>query len=133
MQKRILIFTIALVALFSVSLTALAENMILNLRGGDKIAINCNGYKLNLTRLNKNKVKAECKGAASGQASSAPNSLNLRGGDNAEINCDGSKLDVTRVDPRRAKAECQGAAPIPTNTPVPPTNTPVPSPTNTPA
>ncbi len=64
MQKRILILVSVLIALFSLSLTALAENMILNLRGGDSVELNCNGNKLNLSRISINKVKAECKGAA---------------------------------------------------------------------
>jgi hypothetical protein len=65
MQKRIIILIAVFIALFSVSLTALAEAMVMNLRGGDSIEINCDGSKLNLTRINTKKIKAECKGSAS--------------------------------------------------------------------
>jgi hypothetical protein len=64
MQKRIVILIAVLIALFSVSLTALAETLVMNLRGGDSVEINCDGSKLNLTRINTKKVKAECKGSA---------------------------------------------------------------------
>ena len=50
MQKRIVIFAIALMALFGLSLTALAEAMIVNLRAGDSIEVNCDGSKLTLSR-----------------------------------------------------------------------------------
>lgn len=133
MQKRILIFAMALIALFSVSLNALAEAMVVSLHAGDRVEINCNGNKLNLTRLNVTKIKAECNGASSNPTNSSPQNLNLAGGDSVEISCDGSKLSLTRLSKTKANTECKGSAPAPTNTPVPlPTNTPTPPPTDTP-
>jgi hypothetical protein len=64
MQKRIIILIAVLIALFSVSLTALAEALVMNLRGGDSVEINCDGSKLALNRISNKKVKAECKGSA---------------------------------------------------------------------
>lgn len=65
MQKRIIILAVALIALFSISLTAMAEAMIMNLGRGDSVEINCDGNKLTLKRLSGKKVKAECRGSAS--------------------------------------------------------------------
>jgi hypothetical protein len=65
MKKYVTFLTLAVVAVFAVSLTALAESMILNLRGGDTVEINCEGSKLNLTRISGVKVKAACKAVIS--------------------------------------------------------------------
>ena len=70
MQKRIVIFAIALMALFGLSLTALAEAMIVNLRAGDSVEVNCDGSKLTLSRQSGTKVKANCKGVASNPTAS---------------------------------------------------------------
>lgn len=103
MSKRIVILMMALVALFSVSLTALAESLIVNLKDGDVLEINCEGNTLALVRLSKTKATAACKGRGT-----APTSTPISQPTNTPI-------------------------PPATNTPVPPaTNTPVPPPTDTP-
>jgi hypothetical protein len=65
MQKRIVVLIAVLVAVFGISMTAMAEALIMNLRGGDSVEVNCEGSKLTLSRQSNTKVKASCKAAAS--------------------------------------------------------------------
>jgi hypothetical protein len=72
MRKRSVILIFSLIALFGLSLTALAQATIINLRGGESIEINCEGNKLNLTRLSATKASATCKGSNSTPVPSTP-------------------------------------------------------------
>lgn len=65
MQKRIIILIAALVAVFSVSLTAMARAIVMDLHGGDSLQVNCDGNRLSLTRLSRTRANAVCRGSSS--------------------------------------------------------------------
>ncbi|MCB0167909.1 MAG: hypothetical protein KDI79_27020 [Anaerolineae bacterium] len=60
MHKRMTILSLALLALFSLTLTALAQSGILEIAGGENYQITCNGSKLVLQQQSATKGTANC-------------------------------------------------------------------------
>lgn len=124
MQKRLVILSICFTALFGLSLTAIAQEVInVNLAGRQSAEIKCDGRRLKLDRKSETKVIAECK-PNEGVPAATPTPTNqdmtnvqLSGGQRAEINCEGRRLKLDRKSETKVIAECKPGEAVPTATP----------------